>query len=193
MMDIVSTVSEGVRLGLGLDSNSLSLYQMGVRALVVDLIAIFIVRLADKRFFGKHTALDVILGFMLGSILSRAITGNSPFFPTLCAALVLVGVHWAFAAFAYHWSRFGTLVKGSERQLVRDGQVQWDQMRAGQISRQDLLGAVRAGAGSDDLDQVESAYLERSGDISIIKRKDAPRVLEVRVEEGVQTVRLELG
>jgi len=54
----------------------------------------------------------VILGFMLGSILSRAITGSSPFFPTLGAALVLVIMHWAFAVAAFRWSRFGTMVKG---------------------------------------------------------------------------------
>ena len=141
----------------------------------------------------RHTAPGAILGSLLESMLSRAITGNSPFFPTLCAALVLVGVHWASAAFAYHWSRFGILVKGSKRQLVRDGQIQWDPMKAGQISRQDLLGAVRAGAVSDDLEQVESAYDERSGDVSISKRKCAARVLELRVEQGVQTVRLALA
>lgn len=193
MMDIVSTVSHGVfHLGLGLGSDSLSLQQMGLRALVVYLIAIVIVRLADKRFFGKHTALDVILGFMLGSILSRAITGNSPFFPTLGAALALVIVHWGFAVGAFHWSRFGTLVKGTARQLVRDGQIQWDQMKAGQISREDLLGAVRV-EGGEDLDQVDAAYLERSGDISVIKRRSKPRIVEISVEQGVQTVRVELG
>lgn len=194
MMDILSTGHESVvHLALGLGSEHLSLQQMALRALVVYLAAIVIVRLGDKRFFGKHTALDVILGFMLGSILSRAITGNSPFLPTLSAALVLVLLHWSFALGAFHWSRFGTLVKGSKRQLVRDGQVQWDQMKRGQISMEDLLTAVRAGAGSEDLAQVQCAYLERSGDISVIKRDRPPRVVEVQVEQGVQTVRVELG
>lgn len=193
MMDIVSTVFDSVlNLGFGLGSDSLSLWQMGLRALVVYLVAIFMVRLGDKRFLGKHTALDVILGFMLGSILSRAITGNSPFFPTLGAALMLVIMHWGFAVGAFHWSRFGTLIKGSKRQLVREGRIQWDQMKAGQISSEDLMGAVRA-EGGENLDQVDAAYLERSGDISVIKRKSTPRIVEISVDQGVQTVRVELG
>ncbi len=178
---------------LGLDSDSLSIWQMMLRALVVYLIAIVMVRLGDKRFFGKHTALDVILGFMLGSILSRAITGSSPFVPTLAAGMVLVIMHWGLAVTAYRWSRFGTLVKGSKRQLVLDGEIQWEQMKAGQISQEDLLTAVRAAGSGEDLDQVAAAFLERSGDISVLKRKHEPRILEIRVEEGVQTVRVELA
>lgn len=190
MIDFIPTFADRL---LGLGSDTLSLWQMALRALAVYLVAIAMVRLGDKRFFGKHTALDVVLGFMLGSILSRAITGNSPFFPTLGAALVLVILHWAFAAIAFRWSRFGTLVKGQKRQLVRDGQIRWDQMKAGQISREDLLSAVRAGGGGEDLDDVEAAYLERSGDISMVKRKGKPRTVEISVEQGVQTVRVELG
>ncbi len=193
-MDIVSTFSNSVlELGMGLGSETLALHQMALRALMVYLVAIVIVRLGDKRFFGKHTALDVILGFMLGSILSRAVTGNSAFLPTLGAAVMLVAVHWIFAAGAFRWSRLGTLVKGSKRQLVREGTIQWDQMKAGQITREELLTAVRAGVGSEDLDEVECAYLERNGDISVIKRKGSPRIIEVKVEQGVQTVRIELA
>ncbi len=189
MIDIIPTFADR---WLGLGSDSLSLWQMGLRAFVVYLFAIILIRLGDKRFFGKSTALDVILGFMLGSILSRAITGNSPFFPTLGAALVLVVVHWSLAVAAFQWSRFGTVVKGRKRQLVRDGQIQWDQMKGGQISHEDLLSAVRAGGG-EDLDEVDAAYLERSGDISLIKRRTLPRIVEINVEQGVQTVRIEMG
>jgi len=39
---------------------------------------------------------------------------------------------------------------------------------------------------------VKLAYLERNGGISVIPRKPEPRVLEVAVEEGVQTVRIEV-
>ena len=66
-------------------------------------------------------------------------------------------------------------------------------MKAGQISHGDLLSALRAAGGGEDLDQVDAAYLERSGDISLIKRKREPRLVEISVDRGVQTVRVELG
>jgi len=42
-------------------------------------------------------------------------------------------------------------------------------------------------------DQVAEARLERNGDISVIKARSEPRVVEIRVADGVQTVRVELG
>jgi hypothetical protein len=36
-----------------------------------------------KRFMGEATAFDMMLGVMVGSIVSRAITGNAPLGPAL--------------------------------------------------------------------------------------------------------------
>ena len=90
---IIEEIGEGVSLILGLGTEELSLGQMTVRVPIVYITAVIVVRLGKKRFLGKNTAFDVIIGIMLGSILSRAITGNSPFFPTLAASFVLMGIH----------------------------------------------------------------------------------------------------
>lgn len=87
------------------------------------------------------------MGIMLGSILSRAITTAGGFLATLAAALVLIGMHYTFAALAYHFGWFGDLVKGDARTLVIDGQIQWDAMRRGHISEKDLKSALRENAG----------------------------------------------
>ena len=63
----------GINVILGLGEEALMLWQMGIRTFVVYLAAIILVRLGKKRFLGKCAALDVILGFALGSILSSAI------------------------------------------------------------------------------------------------------------------------
>jgi len=42
-------------------------------------------------------------------------------------------------------------------------------------------------------EQVAEARLERNGDISVLRAEKPPRVVEVRVADGVQTVRIELG
>src|SRR3954467_15198928 len=48
--------------------------------------------------FSRATAFDVILGIMLGSMVSRAIAGTAPFLPTLAASSTLLAVHWLFSA-----------------------------------------------------------------------------------------------
>src|ERR671929_718768 len=94
-------------LGLGLEGKDLNVPQMALRAVVVYMVAVLIVRLGKKRFMGRATAFDVILGIMLGSIVSRAVTGNAPFFPALAASAVLVAMHWLFSSIALRWHGFG--------------------------------------------------------------------------------------
>ena len=85
-------------LGLGLEGKHLTAVNMGLRAVVVFVLSIGMLKVGDKRFMGKSTALDVFLGIVFGSTVSRAITGNAPFGPTLAAGLVLVLIHVSAAS-----------------------------------------------------------------------------------------------
>src|SRR3569833_66386 len=116
-------------LGLGIDSKEINAAQMGLRAVLVYVVIVLMVRLAKKRFMGRASAFDVILGIMLGSIVSRAVTGNAPFLPALVAAAALLMMHAVFSGIALRWHGFGTLIKGHPRLLVRDGQIDWAALR----------------------------------------------------------------
>ena len=159
---------------------------------MVYVLTVLVVRLGKKRFMGQSTAFDVILGIMLGSIVSRAITGNAPFLPALAAAAVLMAMHWLFSGLAFRSHRFGEAIKGELRVLVRDGTIDREAMRGAHVSERDLWEDLR-GEGVSRLEQVAEARLERSGKLSVIEARSEPKVLEVRVAEGVQTVRIELG
>lgn len=64
-------------------------------------------------------------------------------------------------------------------------------MRKAELSDRDLYEALRQ-AGVESPEQVAMACIERSGKISVIRRHE-PRVVDVRVDDGVQTVRIELS
>ena len=162
----------GDLLGIGIDKPAI--WQMAARAILVYLAAIVLVRLGEKRFLGKFAALDVILGFMLGTVLAGAITSNSGFFETIFgAALILVLMHWLFAALAYRSDGFADIVKGTDHVLVRDGEIRWDAMQAAHITEKDLMMAVRSSAQLTSLDGVAEVRLERNGDVSVIEQDKA--------------------
>ncbi|HSH81913.1 MAG TPA: YetF domain-containing protein [Herpetosiphonaceae bacterium] len=158
-------------LGLELDNQDLDVWRMSLRAVIVFVAAIAMIRLGDKRFMGRSTAFDVILGIIFGSVVSRAITGNAPFFPTLAASLILVLLHWVLSAIAFRSPRFGTWVKGHDRQIIMDGELQWEAMRQSHITEHDLYEAMRSSGYTPDVGAVQAAHLERNGEISIILRK----------------------
>lgn len=156
---------------LGIGADTLTWWQMSVRAVGVFFAALVIMRIGNQRIFGKHTAFDIVLGIIYGSILSRAITGNSPFWPTICAALVLVLLHRFLAYAAYNTSGIlGTFLKGTPVMLVKDGKLQKEALKKNSLTENDLQEAMRSG-GVASLDDIETACLERSGSISIIKKK----------------------
>ncbi|PRY16415.1 uncharacterized protein DUF421 [Pontibacter ummariensis] len=157
-------------LGSGEDINW---WQMALRAIIVFFAALFIVRTGSPRIFGKNTIFDIVLGIIYGSVLSRAITGNAPFVPTLVAALTLVLLHKGLAAISYHSSfGIGNMIKGRPMVLVKDGEMQKKAMRSSSVTEEDLREALRNSGCSPDLDLIEVAYLERNGDISIVTKSD---------------------
>jgi uncharacterized membrane protein YcaP (DUF421 family) len=179
--------------GIGTPPGSFGALQICLRAAVIYFGGLLILRLGENRFLGKFTAFDLILGFVLGSVLSRAINGSSPMMPTLIGSALLVGLHFAIARTSFHSPRFGQLVKGDSELLLRDGEILWEGMRRKSLSQEDLEEAMRLHAHEDDCTRIREARFERNGAISILPRKREPRVVEVSVRDGVQTVRIEIG
>ncbi len=175
---------------LGLDAEKLDAGQMALRALLTFIVTIAVVRAGDKRLFGKGTAFDIIVAIMIGSVMSRAITGSSPLVATWVAGAVLVGLHWLLAALAYRISWFGPLVKGHPVLLIDNGNLQRDAMRGSGVTRMDLEQALRTQGMDDSLSDVDRAWLERDGSISIVPTEKEPRILDIAVQDGVQTVRI---
>ncbi|MFP5213383.1 MAG: DUF421 domain-containing protein [Acidobacteriota bacterium] len=145
--------------------------QMALRAIIVFMASLVIVRLGHKRFFAKFSAFDVILAFILGSTLSRAINGSAPIFETIAVGFVLVGCHWVLSILSYRSHRIGNLFKGTAHPLIEDGKIRWDAMRQTRITRADLEEALRIHGKTTEAESVGLAVLERNGDISVIPAK----------------------
>lgn len=180
-------------LGLGRDVGDVTAGQMALRAIVVYVATLAMVRLGSKRLMGKATAFDLILGIMIGSVMSRGINGSAGLFPTLAGGAVLVALHGLFAVLAFRTDWFGDFVKGRSVLLVEDGAVRPEAMRETSLSDRDLAEAMRLQGMHPDPARVDRAYLERDGTISIVPRDAGPRVVEVSVADGVQTVRIDLS
>ncbi len=159
--------------------------------MAVFALAILIIRIGNRRMFGQNTMFDYVIGIMLGSVLSRAINGSAPFWPTITAGAVLVIVHWCLAALTFYSKTIGKWVKGGDSVLVRDGQRADDALRRNHISDADLHEALRLEGQVAGIGEVQEARLERNGRISV---RAAPKVeiVEIQVEPGVQTVRLRI-
>ncbi len=178
-------------LGLGREAKDITVLQMALRAAVTFAVTLVIVRLGKKRLMGGNTAFDVIVGVIIGSTVSRGLTGNAPLASTLAAAAAIVAMHWIVSALAVRGRWFSRLAKGEPVLLVSEGRIDPDALRRAHMTEGDLEEALRS-QGMSDIESVAEARLERSGRVSVIERKPEPRVLEVQVAEGVQTIRIQV-
>lgn len=154
---------------VGEGADTITWWQMSIRAALLFIIGLVYVRLADRRAFGKFGAFDIILAIIVGSNISRAITATAPFIPTVAATGVLVLMHALFTHIACHWKTFGMLIKGREKALMKDGVLDEKAMKTSGVTERDLREAARL-KGKPNLSDFKEAYLERNGSISFIPK-----------------------
>ncbi|MDB5457018.1 MAG: hypothetical protein JWP92_2603 [Caulobacter sp.] len=160
---------ELIRALIGPDNGDASAAQLCVRAVVLFVFGIVCIRIAGRRTFSQIAPLDIIVAIIIGSNLSRAMTGKAPFFPGLAATLVIVVLHRLLAMATLRSNVLARWIKCEPVILVRDGAVDREAMARHGISDSDLAEGLR-------MEQVETvqdirlATLEGGGKISVVPK-----------------------
>jgi uncharacterized membrane protein YcaP (DUF421 family) len=165
---MIATAEKAV--GSEVEAQHLALGQVLLRAVIVFFAALVIVRVADKRFLAKKTAFDVILGFILGSMLARAINGSEQLTPTIAAGFALALLHRFLGWVGCHWPAFAGFIKGHAQKLIENGVVDRRCLERHHIGKDDLIEELRLN-GVNHPEEVKLAYLERSGEVSVVKKE----------------------
>ena len=154
------------------EGSGLDVLQMTLRAAAVFLLTLAMFRMAGRRSLGQHRAFDTCTSVLIGAVLSRAVVGASPFWPTIAAGAVIVLLHRLIAAASLRWPQFETLISGNKRELVKEGRRDESEMRKALITDRDLDEAARQKTG-DEASPLERAVLERDGSITVKVAKGA--------------------
>lgn len=91
-------------------------------------------------------------------------------FPRLRQGLRWSLLHRVLAELSHHSKTLGHLIKGTEVLLVEEGQVKEKALRKTNLTEHDLMEALRSNGSTMSIESVKAAYLERSGDVSVISR-----------------------
>jgi uncharacterized membrane protein YcaP (DUF421 family) len=153
--------------GVGKDLTALN---MGCRAIVSYLAILLLIRISGMRTFGQQSAFDKIVVITIGALLSRPIVGASAFVPTIFAGFILALLHRSTAWLTIKYKSLRRVFKGEEISLYKDGKINLKNMKRCMISEGDLMASVRLHANLDSLVEVKEARMERTGEISIVKK-----------------------
>lgn len=157
---------------IGEGTNKLTPAQMGIRALLVSVIALVLIRFAGRRSFGQRSPFDNVMTILLGAVLSHSVvTPDYSFFAPVAAAAVLAFLHRVFSWLSLKSDRFGRLIKGDEKILYKDGKHFYRNMNQTFITEKDLLEGIRREGNVEDETKIKEAWVERDGGISVVKKE----------------------
>lgn len=152
------------------EGKELNCLQMSCRGIVIFIIALLLIRISGRRSFSLHTPLDNIIAVLLGGILSRAVAGASPFLSVLAASAVIVLLHRGISYLTVRNPGFSKVVQGEKILLYERGQFMEENMKKALVCREDVIQGIRKSALTDSLQKIEKVYIERNGEISVIKK-----------------------
>lgn len=151
-------------------THDLNAWQECARAVLIFAYGLLLVRLSGRRSFGKWSALDIVVSIVLGSSLSRALTGSAPLLGTMAACALLLILHKLAAQAAARSLFWARLFEGDAITIVRDGAILHGPRMQQSVSQADLDEALRQ-AGVGTLKQVNAVVLEPSGKLTVSKSK----------------------
>jgi uncharacterized membrane protein YcaP (DUF421 family) len=149
--------------------HNISLAQECARTVLIFFYGLLLLRLSGRRTFADWSAFDIILSIIIGSSLSRALTGGAPLLGTLAAAAVLAALHVLLGHLVAYSKTFSRIIEGGPIELGAGGQIDHRARRHSMISECDIREALRA-RGIEDERDTRRIVLEASGAISIIKK-----------------------
>jgi len=105
---------------------------------------------------------------IVGSNLSRALTGGAPLGGTLAATTLLMILHWVLAQAAARSRRVFGIVEGRPIELARGGKARLEALTRDSISHHNLHEALRQ-SGVEEVADTRLIVLEPSGKITVLK------------------------
>ena len=149
---------------------TLPFWELAARAAITFVGVVVLLRVFGKRQVGQMTPFDLTVLLLISEGASNAIRAddNSIGAATIVIATML-GTNLLIGFIRARSKRFDRIVEGSPEVLIRDGRVDYEKLWNVNVSKADLLSALRAHECSTP-HEAEFAVLETNGQISVKKK-----------------------
>ena len=158
-----------------------------IRTLIIYLILVAAIRLTGKRQIGELQISELVVTFMLSELAVFPITDkNIPMLHSAIPIVLLLSLEIVFS-FAQTKSRtFRNIFSGKPTIIIRRGKLLPEALAGNRLDIEELLGELRL-QGVFDISDVEYAFLEENGKLSVLPKADSspltPTALGFKVTE----------
>jgi uncharacterized membrane protein YcaP (DUF421 family) len=146
-------------------------WEFVLRAVIVYLFLLIILRLTGKRQVGQLAPFDLVMLLVLSNAVQNSMNGgDNSITGGVILVCTLVTLNWFMSYITFRSKKLEALVEGRPVVLVHNGHVDREAMRKVQLTMHELDAALRA-EGCSGVDEVRFALLENNGHITAIQKK----------------------
>ena len=147
-------------------------WELIVRGFVVYAFLILLLRLTGKRQVGQLAPFDLVLLLVLSNAVQNSMNGgDNSLIGGLISAATLVALNYAVGIVTYKNKKLEALIEGRPQILIHNGHLYEDVMTRTHLTHHELHAALRL-AGCLSVEEVHSAILENSGQISVVSLRN---------------------
>ncbi len=145
-------------------------WEIIVRAIIVFLFVLIIIRISGKRDVGEMSPADLILLLLMSASAHSSLAGSDKsILGGLIGVGTLLGVNYIFNSIAFRSKGFEKFLKGHPEVIVQNGEVQMKILKRHRLSLMQLKVGLRK-EGIEEIDDVRIAVLEPDGEITAFKK-----------------------
>jgi uncharacterized membrane protein YcaP (DUF421 family) len=151
-------------------SLSVPWWQLVVRAVIIYIFLLILLRVTGKRQVGQLAPFDLVLLLVISNTVQNAMNaGDNSVTAGLLLATTVVAANFTFAWATWRSKRLEGLVEGHPVVVVHNGRINEVMMARHRLTRHELMSALRQ-SGCDNLSLVHEAVLENNGSITVVQR-----------------------
>ncbi len=141
---------------------------MLIRGIIIYVTVIFAVRLMGKRQIGELQPAELVVTILLSQVASMPFESlEVPLLSILSIVFLLISLEILCSVVSLKTKTFRNLIQGNPILIIKDGQLVQSELKNIRYSVEDLLEALRL-KDIFDIGQVQFAYIETNGSISVL-------------------------
>ncbi len=142
------------------------------RTVILLIIIVIAVRIMGKRQIGQLQPAELVVTILLSEIAATPMQDNDiPMLNSVVAILVLVALEIIMSALSLKSIKIRGLLQGNSVILIKDGEIQQNQMKRLRFTLDDLLEALRQ-KDVFDVSDVQYAIAETDGSLSVLLKPE---------------------
>lgn len=147
-------------------------WELIVRAAVVYVFLLVLLRLTGKRQVGQLAPFDLVLLLVLSNAVQNSMNaGDNSLIGGLISAATLILLNLVVALATWRNKKLENLIEGKPQILIHNGKLFQDVVAKARLTHHEIQAALRRG-GCASVEEVHCAILENNGAISIVPRKN---------------------